>query len=411
MPIGRSVFIAIAIVLIIVAGVAGYFAGTSVAPTTTVTTTVTSTIAVTHTVTVTATTASPTPTIESSGSNRGLRLSRFITEGIDALFYCWIRRIVNIGGIVERFEGCRASGYWRYTFNQTSYTVFTESYYHKPKGIQTVSLRSKDTFRYGVFEIHTKLPIVKDGPFLWFGFELEDLFGGGVIHFQYITSSGQLVAFAGSSGALLQMDLTPFLPPNYAVEKHWYKIVVTEKYILYYINNRLRGIAILVAGDAQAASTVYNFAPYKIGVVKDIPSLALPILLDIDGAPHIDFKWPDFNPWDLRVSEGRPNPPIFIDLYQLYTDKKLSGTTISQRTISAPVPALGRKTLVFNAQGEGKLTIEVSNDGFEWISLEQFYIKDKTLVTWPNNSDYLLMRVVIEPLSSISVTEASVIIQ
>ncbi|MEM4465777.1 MAG: extracellular solute-binding protein [Ignisphaera sp.] len=62
MPIGRSVFIAIAIVLIIVAGVAGYFAGTSVAPTTTVTTTVTSTIAVTHTVTVTATTASPTPT-------------------------------------------------------------------------------------------------------------------------------------------------------------------------------------------------------------------------------------------------------------------------------------------------------------------------------------------------------------
>lgn len=72
--------------------------------------------------------STPTPTlaltIESGGVNRGLRLSRFIVEDVDTVFYYWVRNIINVGGIVERFGECRSNDYRKYTFNQTSYTIY-----------------------------------------------------------------------------------------------------------------------------------------------------------------------------------------------------------------------------------------------------------------------------------------------
>jgi len=427
----KSIGILFIVLTIVFAGTTAYLGMrgpttvTTVAQTQTVTQTVRETVTTTQLATVTQTVLStPLPSssltpvatslfsiIASEGEN--IRLSRYISgEGVDNIYYCWARVIVGSSGVAERFVPCKPSDFWRFSFNESTYPEFLNSYFIKPKGYQTVSLRSKQVFRYGIYEIRTKLPIIKDGPFFWFGFEHEDLFAGGVIHFQYITSSGSLKAFVGSIGSQLVMDLTEFLPPGFAKEKHWYKIQVLNDYVLYYIDERLRAIAILTSGDIRGSKVLYNYPPFKIGIVRDMPSLTLSTLFDIDGAPDKDVVWPDINPWDIRVAEGRPDVTLYLQFYIFASDSMLAGRKVSSKVVTAPVPGLGDKTITFRINGSGKLVIEASMDGLTWVPIKSYILAENnnTVLTHITES-YLLIRLVYEPTSETLIKEASIIIR
>lgn len=118
-----------------------------------------------------------------------LRYSKIMSEGLDNSFYCWARVKSDLKDVEERFIACKASDFWRFSGDESKYTYFLSSYV-KPAGYITVSLRSKESFRNGLFELRTLLPRWDSGPMLWFGFENEDLFGADVYTLCRIAGEG-----------------------------------------------------------------------------------------------------------------------------------------------------------------------------------------------------------------------------
>ncbi|MEM1694578.1 MAG: hypothetical protein QXJ95_09560 [Ignisphaera sp.] len=329
---------------------------------------------------------------------KGIRYAAIASEGIDNVFYCWCRTKTAIEGFEEEFKVCNPSEFWKYVDREKSYTEFIQSRYIRPAGYITVSLRSRELFRWGIFELRAKLPRLDGGPMLWFGFELDDLFGGGMVHFMWHCGRGSLAAFAGGFSSRVEMDLTRYLPSDASNNYHLYRIIYREGLALWYIDDKLRAIAIIGCGTSRDSSILYRGKPYTIGFTRDIPSAALPILLDIDGG-DIDkpFEWPNLHPWDLRVSEGNPKTPLYLDLYAEDSDEKLSSITIDKEIASAPFPGtLDHKEVVFVSKGDGILVLEGFIDG-QWLTYKEYKIESHKLYNIVIDNSNLLYRIVFRP--------------
>jgi len=339
-----------------------------------------------------------------------IRLSPAVEHGVDSLFYCWARVRGASRGVEEEFIRCRASEFWGFSYRERRYTEFIGSGYAKPSGYVTVSLRSRDLFRYGVFELRARLVRAEGGPLLWFGFELEDLFAGGAIHYRFDTSKGSLSAHVGSSGALLTMDLTGFLPGDYDRVKHWYRIQVTRKCALWYIDDRLRALSVIAPGPRERALVVHSSPPYAVGLFSGPISSRLAVLMDIDGAPDTEYVWPDLNPWDLRVSEGFEDPPLAFELYPSGSDEPLAGSETSHRITTAPVPGVGRATIVVHAEGSGSISIEASINGREWHVVDEVMLNGRASLRKTLDREAAFYRISVEPRGMIKFREASALI-
>ncbi len=344
------------------------------------------------------------------GSGKGIRYSTILGDGLPGVFYCWVRVPGERPGVAEEFKLCKPEDFWRFSNEEKSYTDFITTYV-KPKGYITVSLRSREAFRFGVFELRTKLPRYSNGPMLWFGFEAEDLFMGGVIHFMWHTGQGRLYAFAGDIVSRAEMDITPITGVfDYSSDYHVFKIVYREGLALWYVDGSLRAIAILGSGDTRDSGVVYNAKPYAIGFVRDLPAAQLPILLDIDGGDiNRDYEW-SIHPWGLRVFEGDPKTPIVLDLYEENTDTKLRGlvTKSGSRIVSAPFPGtLDITEVTFATNGDGKLYIEAYASG-KWYTYKTIDIKGGNIYNIKIEDKNLLYRIVFESQGNVSIQEARV---
>jgi len=345
-----------------------------------------------------------------AGVGRGIRYSTILGEGLSNVFYCWVRVPGQRPGIAEEFKPCKPEDFWKFSNEQRSYTDFISSYV-KPKGYITVSLRSIETFKFGVFELRAKLPKYSNGPMLWFGFETEDLFMGGVVHFMWHTDKGRLYAFAGGIASRVEIDLTPITGIfDYSSGYHVFKIVYREGLALWYVDNYLRAIAIIGTGDTRDSGIPYNAKPYAIGFVRDLPAASLPILLDIDGGDiNRDYEW-NIHPWSLRVFEGDPKTQIILDLYVENTDTKLRGSTIKSgsRVTSAPFPGvLDNTEITFLATENGKLYVEAYASG-KWCTYKQLDIEGGRLYNIKLDNKNLLYRIVFEPQVDATIQEARV---
>lgn len=343
---------------------------------------------------------------------RGIRYATIATEGLDNVFYCWARIVSTEKGFEEEFKVCRASDFWLYNDKEKRYTEFTLSKYVKPNGYITVSLRSKEMFRWGSFELRAKLPKYKKGPMFWFGFELDDLFGGGVVHFMWHSDKEVLKAFAGGFNSRVEIDLTKYIPSDIDKSYHLYKIVRREGLALWYIDNRLRAMAVLGAGDTRDSAVIYDGKPYAIGFTRDTPSEMLPILLDIDGGDvETEFIWPALHPWDLRVSEGVPNTPLYIDLFIENSDTKLKDSKIENEVVSAPFPGiLNQKEILFVTEGRGEIVVEGYANG-EWLEYLSVSVEGKRLYIIPIQGRSFMYRVVFRPRIPSRIIEAQAILQ
>jgi len=343
--------------------------------------------------------------------SKGIRYSSIIVDGLDNVFYCWSRVKSFVKGVEEEFRICRAQEFWIFTNKERKYTDFISRYF-KPANYITVSLRSKELFRFGVFELRAKLPRIVEGPMLWFGFELDDLFGGGVIHFMWHTDKGVLMAFAGGFSHRVEMDLTKHIPSDVSVNYHLYKIIYREGLALWYIDEKLRAIAILGTGNIRDSMLLYNNDPYIIGFTRDAPSASLPILLDIDGGNvEKPFEWLDIHPWNLRVSEGDPKTTIYLDLYLENSNTILKGYSVENEIISAPFPAtLNYKEILFATKDSGILIIEGFTNG-QWFEYKEIAIEGNKLYSIHIQNKTLMSRLRFRPKSSTKIIEAQTILQ
>jgi len=342
---------------------------------------------------------------------KGIRYSPIASEGLENIFYCWTRVVSSVKGFEEEFRVCRPSDFWLYSDREKRYTEFVSKYV-KPSGHITVSLRSKELFSWGVFEVFAKLPRFEKGPMFWFGFELDDLFGGGVVHFMWHSGEGVLKAFAGGFSSRVEMDLTKYLPVDASDRKHLYRIVYRRGLAMWFIDNRLRAMAIIGVGDVRDSGILYNGDPYVIGFTRDAPSSALPVLLDIDGGDvEKSFEWQDLHPWDLRVSNGDSETPIVIDLYKHGEDKKLVDALIDKEVVSAPIPGtLRHKEITFVADNECRLAIEAFVNG-NWFGVVEADIDPKKIHNIIIENMGILYRLVIKPRKVLRVIEAKAFLQ
>ncbi len=331
-------------------------------------------------------------------TGEGLRYSIILNEGLSSVFYCWLRVPSTERGIAEEFVPCKPEDYWKISGKEKSYTDFISTYV-KPKNVITVSLRSKEAFKFGVFELRTKLPIYANGPMLWFGFEADDLFAGGVVHFMWHTAQRKLYAFAGDIISRVEMDLTPIVGvSDFSTNYHVFKIVYREGLALWYVDGSLRAMAILASGDTRNSAILYYARPYAIGIVRDLPSAKLPILIDIDaGDISKDYEW-DIHPWGLRVFEGDPKTSILLDLYIENTDMKWEGRILRQgsKIVSAPFPGtLDTVIIMFLSLGKGRLYIETYING-KWYTYKQIDVEGGVPYSYTIPDKNLLYRVVFE---------------
>jgi len=331
-------------------------------------------------------------------SVRGIRLAAVMEHGIDEFFYCWIRRAKS-EGLAEGFELHKPSEFVKISWTEISYTTFKESAYIKPKGIYTVSLRSRELFSYGVFQMITKLPKWKDGPSLWFGFEADDLFGGGVIHFQY--HNARLRAYVGAWPKPLAMDITDFaLPSDYATKRHTYSVYVYNGLALWYVDDVLRACALLSHKDSNLMGIISEGPPYSLSIASMKPSNSLAILIDIDGGDiSREWVWNDFHPWQLRVLPGEPKPLLILSLYAERSNIKLIEKEVKDIVTSHPIPLLPfeKGTLHFESDVKGQLTLECYTVSDTWKEYDEFEIVGSKLMKYSINDKIIALRVKYAP--------------
>jgi len=321
-------------------------------------------------------------------------------HGIDEFFYCWIRRAKS-EGLAEGFELHKPSEFVRISWTEISYTMFKESAYIKPKGIYTVSLRSCELFPFGVFQITAKLPEWKDGPALWFGFEADDLFGGGVIHFQYHNT--RLRAYVGAWPKPIAMDITDFaLPHDYATKRHVYSIYVYNGLALWYVDDMLRACALLLHKDVGLKGMISEGPPYSLSMTPMKPSNSLAILIDIDGGDiSREWIWNDFHPWQLRVLPGEPKTFLILNLYVERSNTKLTEKEIEDVVVSHPIPFLPFEggTLYFESNTKGQLTLECYTISNNWKEYDELEVVNDKLIRYSINDRIIALRVKYAPLT------------
>ncbi|RLE67941.1 MAG: hypothetical protein DRJ43_06475 [Thermoprotei archaeon] len=331
---------------------------------------------------------------------RPVRFGLALEEGVRSLFYCWVREAVEGG---ERFRAEDPCKYWRFSWEEDKYTFFRESRLVKPRGIVTVSLRSRGVYRYGFFQLHARLPEWEDGPMLWFGFEAEDLFGGGVAHFMF--HSGELYAYTGAWGGLLRMKL-PGFPEDYGSRRHTYTVKVYRSLALWFIDSSLRGAAVLA--DSGEPRLVHEGPPYSIGISPMKPASTLGVLLDIDGGDvSREWVWSDLHPWQVRVLEGDPSPSLLLELYEYGSGRRLRGVESEKPVVSHPLPSLEVEVdVLFKASGRGVLRVQSFTLSGEWEDVEVLRVPANEPILYRVGGRTPLVRVVYEPGERCRVEEA-----
>jgi len=132
--------------------------------------------------------------------------------------------------------------------------------------------------------------------------------------------------------------------------------------------------------------------------------------MDIDGAPDTEYVWPDLNPWDLRVSEVFKDPPLAFELYPSSSDEPLAGSETSHRITTAPIPCVGRATIVVQAEGSGSISIEASINDREWHVVDEVVLNGRASLRKTLNREAAFNRISVEPRDKIKFREASVLI-
>jgi len=335
----------------------------------------------------------------------GIRFGYALEEGVEGLFYCWVREVVRGG---ERFRRDVPWRYWRVSWDEDAYTEFREARLVRPPGLNTLSLRSRAVFRYGVFQLLARLPRWSGGPMLWFGFEAEDLFGGGVVHFMF--RDGELRAFAGAWGAEPLSMRLPGLPGDYHSRRHTYTVKVHSGLALWFIDSSLRGVAVLV--DSGDPVVVWEGPPYSVGITPVRPASSLGVLIDIDGGPvDREWVWDDIHPWQVRVMEGDPRPSLAVKLHRYGSEEHLEGAEVGEPMIAHPLPAMGaRPTIVFKASVSGVVRFEALTLAGSWEEIDEVELKAGEPLYYEVGVSAPFIRLAFEPRGSgrIKVAEAYV---
>jgi len=326
---------------------------------------------------------------------------RFLEHGLDAHF---IARIYELDG-VERTA--RASDYWR----QVNYISEFEGTLTLPRDKRGISIYSRRAFVYPQLSVRTMLPrlsLIGDefGMRYYFGFENGGNIGNGIAAFYIYTTPitiNELRVIIGTlplPSCYLNIDVAK--PSDFYYNYHLYRIVVSRNLVLFFIDSRLRAVAVqLLQGGYVKVKE--NVLPYSIALIPPLPS-SLTTMIQLYAGDRTSVATSDtvapLSPYWFRVSDGKEVVPLALPLYPDNTDSAMAGRSISSGNIAShPVPLFGysRKTIRFMANQGGSLEIQVYTLSGNWRTYESVSISANTLLSYSIDDEVILARIVFTP--------------
>jgi len=290
-----------------------------------------------------------------------LRFSPILSGAkLSDLFYCW-RRVRTPSG--ESFEGCDPSEYFEFSWDERSYLDFAVARYRKPAGHITVSLRSREAFDYGIFQLYARLPNwinEENAPTLWFGFEVDDLFAGGVCHF---SAKGVLRANCGLLSAVGEAPLEFLslnsLTKNFAV----FTVKVYRSGAVWSVNSS--PVAFAVFNNSKSLVTAE--APFAVFFAPQ-PASRMPVLIDIDaGDVDTEWVWSGIHPWGIRASDGAPEGVVEVDVTPSAVKH---GSDVVLHSVPVPVSTM----MILDVLEDALAAVEYFIGG-AWIELERLQLR------------------------------------
>jgi hypothetical protein len=337
----------------------------------------------------------------------------FLEQGADAHFLC---RFLVLDG--NQSLG-KASDYWK----QVDYKYPFEGTFTLPSNKKAISIYSRRAFIYPQLFVNAKLPLLSfigDETSLNYFLGLEhgsNVFNGIASFLLQKTSTvdNQLYVVVGSLNGTSNFSIDVAKPSDFNVAYHKYRVVLTKNLVLFFIDSRIRAIAVQsLQGSTIAVKT--NVLPYSIVLIPPIPS-SLTSLLEINtnrtSIAQSDLSIP-LSPYNYRVSDGKDIIPLSLPLYLENLDTVLAGYSIGSGSVTShPIPVFGypNKTLFFQANQSGTLTLEVYTLAGNWRTYDTDTVSADTLWRYKMTGDAVLARLTFTPLTyPCTVSEGEVVL-
>ncbi|MGC9149103.1 MAG: hypothetical protein ACP5GI_06665 [Sulfolobales archaeon] len=210
----------------------------------------------------------------------------------------------------------------------------------------------------------------------------------------------------------VEIDVTRYIPNNPSENYNIFRIIHRRNMALYYINDKLRAVALLAEGDTRDSKIIYDKDPYIIGLTRDRPSARLGVLIDIDaGDIERSYEWRDLHPWGLRVSETDPDTLITLDLYREGVKDPLRNTEVESSILTAPFPGLVNKARIYLvATGSGRVVVQEYIDG-DWSDYDSISFSGDKILRISISEPGILHRLLIEPETKIFVKKGYVLLK
>lgn len=323
--------------------------------------------------------------------------TKFLNQGVDAHFDCRIRDLV-----LGELPG-KASDYWKQISSISPFdgAITTLTQLH-------VALYSKKAFSTASFK--TKIPVSASDFGLFMGFEDDSNVGTGMSSFRCSQIAGilKLEACVGGNFRGYDLDISTALPADAAIVKHVYSVHLLRPWSEFYIDSSL--VCIFLNGPNLDFAHPISGPPYGI-FAGDAPT-ATPMLALIE-SQGAGLTVP-LGPYYVRLSNIPELPPRVFRLYQTATNNLLVGLVVNPNVTSHPVPLLGysSKTLLFRANGNGTLSIQVLTQANNWREYDSVTVVANTLLSYIMTGDAVLARIVFTPTTPpATITDAEVVLR
>lgn len=336
----------------------------------------------------------------------------FLGFGLDAHF---LARVIELDGTEVL---ARASDFWR----QVEFKPPFEGTLTLPKDKSGVSIYSRRAFLYPQLMAYVKLPTLSlvgnETDILYhLGLEHGSMIFNGIAGFYLRTAtdySNRLFVIVGSLQGWRSLNIDAVKPADFSTAYHMYRVIVTRNLVLFFIDYRLRAVAVqcLQGGNMVVRE---NVPPYSIILVPQLPS-SLTAFTELftnrtQVAPS-DITVP-LSPYGFRVSDGKEIAPLALPLYLDNSDTTLAGYSITSGSVTShPIPVFGynRKTLYFTASQSGTLEVHVYTLTGNWRTYDSISIPANTLLSYTIDDEAVLARVVFTPSAyPASILEAGVV--
>lgn len=302
------------------------------------------------------------------------------------------------------------NNYWKLTNNCLQcgggYIEFPENI--GSKSVEWFKFRSKYMFKYPRLTAYAKLPSLNAGQFLWLGFEDFARYFNGIVSLKMgKDSSGNWFAYfvSGCLDNNRNHDISFAITESNSQSYNNYSIIITKYWVKLTVNNALRAILI----NTSSVPPDIAGPPYLLGsLTYNLPERMLG-LIELVSQNSKSFKF-YLSPLDISIVDGESGPDGWR-LFLWQSETVMSGYSLSSGSATShPFPTIKQPTILFQADTDGTVDIEIYTINGNWRTYDSVDYTANNLLSYVMTGKATFTRIVYTPSSySATINDAEVI--